>query len=153
MKRARILLKGDWITFDDYYVTNDGLIWSEKTGRFIGHKPGCNERYLRVRLAGIAHFLIHRVVACTFFPNSAHPELNVNHKDGNKHNNAPSNLEWTALADNIRHGKQFRTPAVYSEEERQGRSERARRQHAEGVLNSMGENNPNYKTGEHITIR
>jgi len=44
---------------------------------------------------------IHRVVASSV-PN---PERlsDVNHKDGNKMNNHPSNLEWCSRSDNIRH--------------------------------------------------
>lgn len=45
---------------------------------------------------------VHRLVAKCFIPN---PENNpiVNHKDGNKHNNVSSNLEWTTAGGNVRH--------------------------------------------------
>ena len=47
-------------------------------------------------------FLVHRLVALTFLPNEEdHPE--VNHIDGNKSNNALSNLEWCSRSENKQH--------------------------------------------------
>ena len=48
------------------------------------------------------HILIHRAVAYTFLPNPNNlPE--VNHKDGNKINNAVDNLEWCTAHENQQH--------------------------------------------------
>lgn len=45
---------------------------------------------------------IHRLVASAFIDNPYHlPE--VNHKDGNKENNSPGNLEWTTHKGNMDH--------------------------------------------------
>lgn len=46
---------------------------------------------------------IHRLVATAFIPNPNNL-YTVNHKDGNRYNNALDNLEWMSLKDNIRHG-------------------------------------------------
>ena len=47
-------------------------------------------------------FHLHTLLAQAFIPNPLNlPE--VNHKDGNKQNNALSNLEWVTGSQNIRH--------------------------------------------------
>jgi len=46
-------------------------------------------------------FLVHRFVALAFVPGHF-DGATVNHKDGDKTNNNPSNLEWVTLAENTR---------------------------------------------------
>ena len=68
-------------------------------------KPSSDKRgYLLVQLwagnKGKAA-MIHRLVAKAFVPGDH--SLSVNHKDGNKLNNTPKNLEWISLAQNTKH--------------------------------------------------
>jgi hypothetical protein len=46
---------------------------------------------------------LHRLIALTFITKPSPDHIWVNHKDGNKLNNAPDNLEWTTVAQNIQH--------------------------------------------------
>jgi hypothetical protein len=57
--------------------------------------------YLAVRIDGKT-MKVHRLVALHFLPN---PKLlrEVNHKDGDSHNNNVDNLEWTTRSENMKH--------------------------------------------------
>ena len=66
--------------------------------------------YLRVDLydekGKRKHFKVHRLVAQAFIENpDGKPQ--VNHKDGNKHNNSVTNLEWVTDAENKDHRKEL----------------------------------------------
>ena len=93
----------------DYYVTEDGHVWSAYSNKFIRELPDKNG-YLKVRLSstdlpkGKQHaYSVHRLVLENFCPCENMNELQVNHIDGDKTNNAVSNLEWVTCIENIQH--------------------------------------------------
>ncbi len=92
--------------FPDYYVTRDGQVWSNKNGTLKLRKGTSSKKgylYLVLRNDGaVKNCQVHRLIAKAFIPNPDNlPE--VNHKDGDKHNNAVTNLEWSTRGDNVRH--------------------------------------------------
>lgn len=93
----------------DYYVTEDGHVWSSKTNKFLSEHNDKNG-YKKVRMScldlepGKTHtFSVHRLVLENFNPIEGMEELQVNHKDGNKANNSLDNLEWMTCFENIHH--------------------------------------------------
>ena len=87
-----------------YRITEDGQVISNKLGRAMATSVS-NAGYLQVALykEGIgkaAH--IHRLVALHYL-SPVEGKTFVNHKDGNKHNNHVSNLEWVTKSENAIH--------------------------------------------------
>ena len=89
-----------------YSVSECGQVWSHVSGRWLKQRRQ-NAGYLFVSLyndgnRSFKNTLVHRLVAQAFVPN---PEMLrcVNHKDGNKDNNAAANLEWVSHSQNMKH--------------------------------------------------
>ena len=94
-----------WKRYTDYpnYMISDiGEIYSIFTKKIL--KKGTTRRgYTEVKMSkhGLAVTkLVHRIVSDVFFGKSS---LTVNHKDGDKTNNALNNLELLSMEDNRRH--------------------------------------------------
>jgi hypothetical protein len=98
--------------FKDYYATEDGEIWSCRPSKRLGsalrklkqaRNKGTGYMQLNMyRASGPRRVDVHRVIATTFIPNPLQKAY-VNHKDGNKSNNAVANLEWSTPTENARH--------------------------------------------------
>ena len=93
----------------NYYVTEDGHVWSEYSNKFISELPDKNG-YLKVRLSstdlpkGKQHaYSVHRLVLENYRPCDNMENLQVNHIDGDKTNNSVANLEWVSCKENINH--------------------------------------------------
>lgn len=90
-----------------YYATTSGHILSTKRGETILLSGRESNGYLRV-LLGRKEMRVHRLVAATYFeqPDADRYESvrdQVNHIDGNRQNNAVTNLEWCSAKENYDH--------------------------------------------------
>lgn len=86
-------------------VRNGRPMRHSRRERILSPSLGGGRNYRRVlpQVNGIVHkFYIHRLVAEHFVP-GRFDGATVNHKDGNKDNNAASNLEWITRSENTRH--------------------------------------------------
>ena len=90
-----------------YEVSNLGVVRNAITGHILKqHDAGYG--YMQVLLSRSRrehyHALVHRLVAQAFVPNPNNlPQ--VNHKDENKYNNLPHNLEWCTAMYNMHYGE------------------------------------------------
>lgn len=90
------------------YASNYGRVYNMlyRGGTLVGSTYGKNN-YYRVRLitydGKVENKGLHRIIMITFNYINGCENLQVNHIDGNKHNNKLSNLEWVTCKDNIRH--------------------------------------------------
>jgi len=108
-----------WVDVPDtnglYQVSTFGRIKSipvagtigRQRGRILSLKPNMSRKgYCQICLCVIGRkpkiVQVHRVVALTFL-GPCPDGLQVNHKDGNKENNRPGNLEYVTCRENIRH--------------------------------------------------
>lgn len=85
-------------------VVYRGSIKCRDVGRFMKISTPANH-YPKVCLSKDGKrrtHLIHRILAQIFIPNPENKK-EVNHKDGNKHNNNLSNLEWVTRRENSLH--------------------------------------------------
>ena len=88
-----------------YEVSNRGRVRNAQNERILRgtlDSTGYLHTNLALRPMKPRAFQTHRLVAMAFVPNPDNKPC-VNHKDGNKTNNLPENLEWCTQAENIQH--------------------------------------------------
>lgn len=87
-------------------VYDDGSVWihrGSRNKRRFGDTSDKGYKKVLIRDNGQGRTVfVHRLVALAFVPNPDN-KPQVNHKDGNKTNNRPENLEWVTLDENMRH--------------------------------------------------
>lgn len=86
-----------------YVINENGTIHSGIHDIYI--KPRENRNGYLIVTLDKKQLLLHRLMALHFIPNP-YQYTQVNHKDGNKHNNHISNLEWCSPAQNNHHALQ-----------------------------------------------
>lgn len=90
-------------------LSADGRVINWRTKSLL--KPSIDDGYLRfcVKVNGKSKgVVLHRLIAERFVLRSTNPDATqVNHIDGNKLNNDPSNLEWVTLIDNVIHANKI----------------------------------------------
>lgn len=90
----------------DYSVTDCGKVFSGKRGRrteLKHNKTNGGYHIIRLYVSGVKYDrLVHILVAVAFLGKPEEGQQ-INHKDGNKDNNAVQNLEWCTRSENAKH--------------------------------------------------
>lgn len=87
-------------TYEKYFISNLGRFKNYKGIIMENYKPH-HSGYIKIYL-NKKKYQLHRLVAFAFIENPNNKPV-VNHIDGNKTNNAVSNLEWCSIEENAQH--------------------------------------------------
>ena len=93
----------------DYYVTDDGRVWSELSHKFIAQQKD-KDGYMKVGLRSsdlppkkCHRYSVHRLIMENFYPFEGMENYQINHINGDKSDNSLMNLEWVTCKQNIEH--------------------------------------------------
>lgn len=94
----------DIVNYEKYYEVSDlGRVRNKKTKQILaGDLNTLGYKRVILYVPVKKRFFVHRLVAMHFCDGYS-PDLVVNHKDGNKKNNAACNLEWVTRSENDLH--------------------------------------------------
>ena len=89
--------------YEGYFATESGNIYSTKSNKVLKAKVSGTSKYLEVAIRVNGRYLtrsVHRLVAKAYLGDS---NKQVNHKNGDKHDNRPENLEYVTHSQNQQH--------------------------------------------------
>ena len=90
--------------YEEYQVDTNGVVYGQD-GRIL--KTSDNHKGYPMVTFSINRnrktIPVHRIVAKQFISGETEERNQVNHIDGNKHNNCVDNLEWVTPSENMRH--------------------------------------------------
>ena len=87
-----------------YWISDLGKVFDCEKKRFLSqYLRGSASKYYSVSLNGKGHY-VHRLIAEAFIENPFRKEQ-VDHMDGNRHNNNLSNLRWVSNSENMQNKK------------------------------------------------
>ncbi len=90
--------------FETLVISRDGRIIDQRNLVCFIPFMGMAWPYLLVNVWGFGTHTVHRLIAMTFNECPGHfDDFVINHKDGDKLNNYPENLEWVTHSDNAFH--------------------------------------------------
>ena len=96
---------------DDYWVSDDGRVFSYKRGTKQELTQSGVSRCKRYKVVTLSYngvskkYYVHRLVGEAFIPKSG-DRWQINHKDRNPENNHVDNLEWVTSQENIIHSRE-----------------------------------------------
>lgn len=91
---------------DLYTINDNGEIFSDISGKMKTRNKGNTEYQIinfMTQEGKKKTYRVHRLVMMAFKPIEDMDNLEVNHMDGDKKNNALSNLEWCSASENQKH--------------------------------------------------
>lgn len=91
-------MKNNYKKIDNLIVFDNGTLWREMKKYCRRTGLSVHQGYYRVAFRG-KNYLVHKLIAELFIGKS---DLTVDHIDGNKLNNAVSNLEYVTASENVK---------------------------------------------------
>lgn len=107
LKRTQLKTSDEFIPIpfaEGYGVSEAGLVINFKTGNITkGCKSGRGYLHFAFQKNNVrTAYKVHKIVALLFIENPINYK-EINHIDGDKHNNHVSNLEWCSRSHNVKH--------------------------------------------------